>query len=654
MAGDLQDANAQGGAQALWNSAQKSASGDRPFAILRYAKLKTLGAIRGSGHHMARTIDTPNADPDRRASNVVLVGSEDPAADAMALIPKMGRRDPDDKTSKLLRRSNSVLTVEVLMTASPEWWQVATQLEKDNWVQQSSEWLAREWGVENIAHLEMHADEATPHLTGFIVPLDAEGGLNARAFIGGKASKARPGSSLLSGHQTRYAESVENLGLRRGRLGSAATHETVQSYYKRAQHVTDELTVPEIGTPPLVGRENWAKETQDRIKAAFEGIAVQAAERAVEARKASAAGKTADKAHDAAEAAKAARRALSDRCRELDITTVISDLGFEFDKSDKRWKIGPAGARDHRIELEGQDAQGTAAGNKWRCAVLQGGGRGAIDLVKSVQGTDFNGALAYLAKRYGLEATAAESVSDRMHKAEARVKRAVETRPPFQLPENAPERWKEVRTHLVSVRGIDPEVLDQAHAAGDVYAQEKAGKFGPMINAVFVCRDEKGEPTGAEIKAIKPSKDGSYYSAAAAGTDKKAGGFRAGVRDLAKAARVVVVESAIDALSALGWIRRERGYDGPVTVISTAGDGSLPEPMFAAIPETAKKFAGQDANRAGDRQARKMGDDWTRLTPPKPHTDWNDWSQFIRARQDQGSASSSIQVSSSPDTPSPD
>lgn len=646
MANDLHEANAQGGAQALWNSAQKSVSDDRPFAILRYAKLKTMSAIRGSGHHMARTIVTPNADPDRRASNVVLVGSEDPAADAMALIPKMGRQDPNDKTSKLLRRSNSVLTVEVLMTASPEWWQVATQPEKDSWVQQSSEWLAKEWGVENIAHLEMHGDETTPHLTGFIVPLDAEGGLNARAFIGGKASKAVPGSSLLSGHQTRYAESVESLGLRRGRLGSAATHETVQSYYKRAQHVTDELTVPEIGTPPMVGREGWAKEAQERIKVAFEEIAIQAAERPVEARKASAAAKTADKAHDAAEAAKAARRELADRCRELDLETVISDLGFEFDeKDDKRWKIGPAGARDHRIQL---------TDNKWRCAVLQKGGRGAIDLVKSVQGTDFNGALAYLANRYGLEATAADAVNRQMHAAKSSVERAVKERPPFQVPAAAEHRWQEVQTHLISVRGIDPEILDQAHAAGDVYAQEKAGKFGPMVNAVFVCRDEKGEPTGAEIKAIKPSKDGSYYSAAAAGTDKKAGGFRAGVRDLAKAARVVVVESAIDALSALGWIRRERNYDGHVTVISTAGDGSLPEPVLAAIPETAKKFAGQDANRAGDRQARKMGDDWTRLTPPKPHTDWNDWSQSVRTRQDQGSASSSIQVSFSQDTPSPD
>ncbi|MFU1608656.1 MobV family relaxase, partial [Sulfitobacter pontiacus] len=643
MTTDLHQANKDGGAQALWRSAKSKATDDRPFAILRYAKLKSIASIAGSAAHMRRTIDTPNADPSRTTSNTILVGSTKPADDVQALLPELGQRlDPNDSKSKLLRRSNSVLAVEVLMTTSPEWWRVATPAEQDDWIERSTAWLAEEWGVDNIAHLELHIDETTPHLTGFVVPLDAEGGLNARQYIGGKASKARPGSSLLSGHQTRYAASVEALGLRRGRLGSDATHETMRSYQRRAKGVLDELNVPEIGTPPLVGREAWAAQVQARVREAFEGVAVRAAEAATEHRKAKAAGKTADRAQASADEAKAARKELANRCRELDMKTVAEDLGLEYDAQDQRWKSGPQGARDHRIEITDQ---------KWRCAVLQTGGHGAIDLVKAVQGTDFNGALAYLAGRYGLDAAAADTVGRRMDRATAQVQRAVDTRPALQLPEPSPDRWHQVRDHLVSVRGIDPEILDQAHDAGDVYAQERPGQHGPMVNAVFVCRDADGNPTGAEIKSIRPRPDGSYWGAVALGTNKRAGSFRAGLRDLAQAARVVVVESAIDALSALGWIRRVKGYDGAVSVVSTAGDGALPASLSSSIPKSTVRYAGQDRNKAGDRQARKMGDGWKRLTPPKPHVDWNDWAKAqVRVRQ----SSESTSPSSAPIDPNPE
>lgn len=616
---NLHEANSQGGAQALWKASKSKTVDDRPFAILRYAKLKSTAAIKGASAHMRRTIDTPNADPSRTAGNIILHGSPSPFADVDALLPKLGqRKDPNDPKSKLLRRSNSVLAVEVLMTASPEWWQVATTAEKNQWVERSATWLAKEWGAANVAHLELHMDETTPHLTGFIVPLDEEGGLNARQFIGGKASKAEPGSSLISGHQTRYAASVEPLGLRRGRLGSDATHETMRSYQRRAKGVMDEVSPPEVGIPPLMGREKWAEDLQARINEQFKTMAVRAAETSTQARKAKAASETADKALKDAEAAKAARRALADRCRELDLATVLEDLGFEYDKAENRWKFGPKGARDHRIEVTDQ---------KWRCAVLQSGGRGAIDLVKSVQGTDFNGALAYLANRYGLEATAADLAGHLTKQASPMVANAAKTRQAFKLPEEAPERWPEVRQHLIQQRGLDSELVDTAFTTGDIYAQEKPGQHGPMVNAVFVCRDAAGIPTGAEIKATRPRPDGSYWGACAIGTDKKAGSFRAGLREIGSAARVVVVESAIDALSCLSYIRREKNDYGPVTVISTAGDGPLPKNIASAIHPNATKYAGQDANLAGDRQARRLGKGWRRFKPPSPHEDWNAWAQ---------------------------
>ena len=50
----------------------------KSYAILRTAKLKTMGNIAGSIAHNFRTIRTPNADPNRTEDNLHTV--EDPEA----------------------------------------------------------------------------------------------------------------------------------------------------------------------------------------------------------------------------------------------------------------------------------------------------------------------------------------------------------------------------------------------------------------------------------------------------------------------------------------------------------------------------------------------------------------------------------------------
>ena len=133
-----------------------------PFAIYRHEKIKTAQALTASANHMTRATDTPNADPQRAALNRVLIGSADPAADAAALIPAP---DAVDQDGKKRRRSNSVLAIEILLTASPEWWSEATPAAQQDWLDRSTEWLVREYGRENIAHLRLHGDEQTlpPH-----------------------------------------------------------------------------------------------------------------------------------------------------------------------------------------------------------------------------------------------------------------------------------------------------------------------------------------------------------------------------------------------------------------------------------------------------------------------------------------------------------
>jgi hypothetical protein len=595
----------------------KPTGSDRPFAIMRYAKLRSTRSITGSAQHMRRSHPTPNADPALTSSNKILIGSADPAADVLQLLPPEGSRD---MSGKLRRRSNSVLAVEVLMTASPEWWATATPEQRADWVDQSRAWLELEWCAENVAHLELHGDEKTPHLTGLIVPLDDSGHLNARAWIGGKASKRDPGSSLLSGHQTRYAEAVEDLGLRRGIMGSTARHTPIQAHYK-ALAKAEEATPPELGTPPLLGRRKWGQRAAEAIQAHTATLAAQASELPIERQRRIAAERTAEQANQRAEEAKAARRAMADEMRALPLADVLKELGLAEVRIAKPgepadpgvWKMGAKGERTHRITLKDR---------QWFDHVAQKGRAGSIDLVQHVMGTDFNGALSWLADRFGKGAAAAEYRNKARDNAEPAVERAVEERAPFSPPAPDAEAWPMVRRHLVEDRAIPADLVDAAHEAGNVYAMSHPGRGNTRLrNAVFIQRDMSGEAVGAELKGIVRGASGKHWSGLAPGSSKSAGVFRVGV-ELLQAASVFVVESAIDALSLAARIRDR--MRGTFTVISTAGDNTMPEVVLEDVHRYAKRYAAQDRNAAGDRQAKRLGEGWERVKPPEPYEDWNE------------------------------
>lgn len=195
-----------------------------PFAILRFQKLKA-SSVGGSASHMARTRDTPNADPSRASLNTLLVGTDAPGAD-VAQRAKLATR----------RRKDGVRAIEVLMTFSPEWGGRDDPHKLRAWMEASQAWLVQIFSRDNLVHLRLHADESTPHLTGFVVPLDPKTGrLNARGYIGGNRYRLRE-------LQTSYAQAVATFGLERGVAGSRRRHEDVQHWYARTAKREAQLT----------------------------------------------------------------------------------------------------------------------------------------------------------------------------------------------------------------------------------------------------------------------------------------------------------------------------------------------------------------------------------------------------------------------------
>ena len=194
------------------------------YAIMRAEKLSNMGAVAASMQHCYRERNTHNADQERTPDNQHLVAkSTDEAMGKLrALLPEKRRKD-------------AVLTVEYVMTASPDWFEKATPEQEKAFFQQSLQWLADKYGADRIVTASIHRDESTPHLSAFVVPLTQDKRLSAKEFIGSR--------DKMRADQTTYAACVADLGLERGIEGSKATHQTIQQHYAAVERGVKPLAV---------------------------------------------------------------------------------------------------------------------------------------------------------------------------------------------------------------------------------------------------------------------------------------------------------------------------------------------------------------------------------------------------------------------------
>ena len=99
------------------------------YAILRTAKLKTLGGIAASLAHTYRQRHTPNADPREAVQNE---HSHHGAAQVMAevreLLPEQRRKD-------------AVLAIEYFVGASPAWFEGKGQFAQNEYFGDALKWL---------------------------------------------------------------------------------------------------------------------------------------------------------------------------------------------------------------------------------------------------------------------------------------------------------------------------------------------------------------------------------------------------------------------------------------------------------------------------------------------------------------------------------
>lgn len=542
------------------------------YAILRTAKLTSLGNVGGSASHNFRERETLNADPERTPSNIT-----SGAQSAKAVIADVKARL---KTVPTVRK-NAVLAVEYFIGASPEWFKEQNHETREAYFDEAEKWLKDRHGAANVIAFTRQYDETSPHACAYVVPIDPKGKLNCSHFLDGRTK--------LSEMQTEFVEKVgKRFNLERGIEGSHAKHQTIKQYYAKIQAPTPEIKtkIPEVPEATksqkiaeamgLATDHSRALEHQEaaRQKQAAEFRAV----REVEQAKA--------KQYDAEKAANKARearlgelRATATQARDLPLESVLERLGCIPDPKDKKnWRT-PAG----RVTVDGA---------KFYAHDQAKGGGGAIDLVMMIEQIDYKGAVNRLAQDFGTGAVLAQAV--------ATLKPAIESAAnapsrPYRAPEPKHENWPKVRQYLTEARRLSGHLVDTLNELGKVYADR-------YCNVVFVL----GKGVGVELRGTG---------------EKPFHGVRGEKEPFIMAARgekkVAFVESSIDALSL--W---ELGFKG--RIVSMSGNSAALAKEKAAISreQGLTVVAAFDNDKAGEQMAANLGYPRERLYPQGK--DWND------------------------------
>lgn len=209
------------------------------YAILGISKQKG-GSVALSGRHNDRAMRVPNADPERSHENRVLHGED---TNVRVLVT----RTIEEHGGK--PRKDAVEAIELLCKASPQYFNekdpVKRQEKIDRFVEQAMEFLRDERSGGKLVKAVLHMDEHTPHIHAHKVPLDPDGHLNAKHYLGGREK--------MEAMHDLYAEYMAPLGLERGRRRSRATHERIEDFYRSInQEVRLEVEHGDVPDPPKV------------------------------------------------------------------------------------------------------------------------------------------------------------------------------------------------------------------------------------------------------------------------------------------------------------------------------------------------------------------------------------------------------------------
>lgn len=442
------------------------------FAILRTEKIKSIEKLVSIAAHHFRTRHVKNADAARTINNHILVGCDQNLLNAACM--RIGDR-------KI--RKNGVVAIEVLMTASPEYFRdnptdygVFDQDKTNLFNRRALEFLNAEFGCGNVVSAISHIDEATPHIHAVVVPIDPDSDrLNASRWLDGKVK--------LSALQDRFFEHMKVLGLERGLKGSDAEHITIQQYYAALQIAKSaSVPLPEVTPPPLMvtqtNRDQWATSESMRLAQAqrpyLSAIEVLAATTIIHRDKAKQAQKTAKKIASELDQTNAVLKTRKD----VELQRLLEKM-----RAKRTELVGQYLINGQSIFIDGQDFIDSRQ---------QFRGVGSIDLLMHIERYDYHEALSWLGKKFSPNEAMGAATAKAQRDAENAIQQVVT------LPVADESLWPLIREHLVMECGLNQRSVDRLHERYRLFA----ATIQDEIVACFAFRNNQ-QTTGVELLGIK-------------------------------------------------------------------------------------------------------------------------------------------------------
>ena len=202
-----------------------------PYAILRFQKRKA-GGVAACERHNERKKEAyksnPDIDMERSKNNYHLIAPPKYTykKEINRMVAEAGCRT----------RKDSVMMVETLITASPEFMNQLPPEEQKAYFQTALDFISERVGKQNILSAVVHMDERTPHMHLCFVPLTRDHRLSAKEVIGGRDKLVEWQDKF---HDHMAAEFPD---LERGQSAAVTRRKHIPTWlYKQSHRLTDEM-----------------------------------------------------------------------------------------------------------------------------------------------------------------------------------------------------------------------------------------------------------------------------------------------------------------------------------------------------------------------------------------------------------------------------
>lgn len=205
------------------------------YAIIRTERLNSL---QQACAHNLRTKYSKNVDKTKTPLNEIIVDNLQ-LSERAAIGADAGTYDQrilkyyQEKNVKV--KKNSVLAMEFVLTASPEFFENATKQEFNSWKKAQLNFMKKEFG-DQVQFAVLHLDEKSPHFHFFISVEETKiqkyknrYGAGEKLVTSLNADRYNP--EFLVKLQDRYAEANKKFNLTRGLRNSKAVHKELKDFY---------------------------------------------------------------------------------------------------------------------------------------------------------------------------------------------------------------------------------------------------------------------------------------------------------------------------------------------------------------------------------------------------------------------------------------